>query len=162
MLQLASCYAPTTIPASLLNAGSLRTGLLTDFGDTSPTAEDGAEEALRELADTGIFEPTEGGIALHTAITEAGRASLDGSDPSSARIRHAAIELLAASTAKLPFDHPESWPQYLLLGPHLLSLLDTAADRVDREHLGSAHGDHSPHGQGLQPQRDEPGRNHPV
>jgi tetratricopeptide (TPR) repeat protein len=132
VLELASCYAPTTIPAGLLGAGS---ALLTSPDDTSPTAPGRAEEALRKLADVGILEPTEGGFALHAAIIEAGRASLDGSDPSSARIRHAAIELLAASAAKLPVDQPEAWPQYLLLGSHLLSVLETAAGRVDREHL---------------------------
>ena len=134
VLQLASCYGPTTIPASLVSADSL-TGLLTAPYDIPPTARGRVDEALRELADIGILEYTEGGIALHTAITEAGRASLDDSDPSSVRIRHAAIDLLAASTAKLPFDHPAAWPQYLLLGPHLLSLLETTAERVDREHL---------------------------
>jgi hypothetical protein len=136
VLQLASCYAPAPIPASLLNARSLTgTGLLTDVGDASPAAEDRAEEALRELQATGILEPADGGIALHTVIIEAGRASMDGSGLASARIRHAAIELLHDCTSKLPYDHPESWPQYLLLGPHLLSLLD-AASQVDREHLG--------------------------
>ena len=134
VLQLASCYASATIPASLLDAGSLA-GLLTAPGDTYPAAQGRAEEALRKLADVGILEPAEGGIALHTTITEAGRASLDGPDPSSARIRHAAIELLATSAARLPIDQPEAWPQYLLLGSHLLSLLETAAGRVDREHL---------------------------
>ena len=137
VLQLASCYAPAPIPASLLNARSLtETGLLTDFGDTSSAAEDLAEEALRGLQITGILEPADGGIALHTVIIEAGRASMGGSVLASARIRHAAIELLHGCTSKLPYEHPESWPQYLLLGPHLLSLLDTAADQVDREHLG--------------------------
>ena len=137
VLQLASCYAPTTIPASLLNAHALTgAGLLGDLGGTPPAAPGWAEEALRELEHGGIFEPAEGGITVHTAIIEAGRASLGGSDPSSARIRHAAIELLYASTSELPFEHPVSWPQYLLLGPHLLSLLEATADRVDREHLG--------------------------
>ena len=137
VLQLASCYAAAPIPASLLNARSLtETGLLTDFGDTSPTAEDRAEEALRGLQITGILEPADGGIALHTVIIEAGRASMGGSGLASARIRHAAIEILHGCTSKLPYEHPESWPQYLLLGPHLLSLLNTAADQVDREHLG--------------------------
>jgi hypothetical protein len=137
VLQLACCYAPAPIPASLLNARSLtETGLLTDFGDTPPTAENRVEEALRELQITGILEPADGGIALHTAIIEAGRASMDGSGPASARIRHAAIELLHDCTSKLPYEHPESWPQYLLLGPHLLSLLDTTADQADRKRLG--------------------------
>jgi len=137
VLQLASCYAPAPIPASLLNARSLtETGLLTDFAGTSPTAEHWAEEALRELRITGILEPADGGIALHTVIIEAGRASMAGSGLASARIRHAAIELLHGCTSKLPYEQPESWPQYLLLGPHLLSLLDTGTDQVDREHLG--------------------------
>jgi tetratricopeptide (TPR) repeat protein len=137
VLQLASCYAPAPIPASLLNARSLtETGLLTGFGATSPGAEDRAEEALRELQITGILEPADGGIALHTVIMEAGRASMGAPGLASARIRHAAIELLRGCTSKLPYEHPESWPQYLLLGPHLLSLLDTAAGQVDREHLG--------------------------
>ena len=135
VLELASCYASTTIPASLLNADSV-TGVLASLGDSSPADPGDAAKALRMLKDTGIFKPTEDGIALHTAITEAGRASLDGLNPSSARIRHAAIELLAASAAKLPFDQPEAWPQYMLFGSHLLSLLETTADRVDREHLG--------------------------
>ena len=94
MLQLASCYAPAPIPASLLNARSLtETCLLTDFGDTSPTAEDRAEEALHGLQITGILEPADGGNALHTVIIEAGRASIGGSGLASTRIRHAAIEL---------------------------------------------------------------------
>ena len=135
VLQLASCFASTTIPTSLLNADSL-TGVLASLGDSSPAGLGDADEALRMLKDTGIFEPTEDGIALHTAITEAGRASLDGPDPSLARVRHAAIELLAASTAKLPFDQPAAWPQYMLFGSHLLSLLETVADQVDPEHLG--------------------------
>ena len=135
MLELASCYAPTTIPASLLNAESV-TGVLASLGGSSSVGPAGADEALRMLKDIGIFEPAQGGIALHTAITEAGRTSLGGSDPSSSRIRHAAIELLATSTAKLPFDQPESWPEYMLFGSHLLSLLETVADQVDREHLG--------------------------
>jgi len=135
VLQLASCYAATTIPASLLNADSL-TGVLATLGDTFPGGPGGADEALHMLKDIGIFEPTEDGIALHSAIVEAGRASLDGPDPSSARIRHAAIELLAASAAKLPIDLPAAWPQYTLFGSHLLSLLGTTADQVDRAHLG--------------------------
>jgi tetratricopeptide (TPR) repeat protein len=132
VLQLASCYASTTIPAGLLGAGS---ALLTSPDDTSPAARGSAEEALRTLEDVGILEPAEGGFALHTAIIEAGRASLDGPDLSSARIRNVAVELLAASAAKLPVDQPEAWPQYLLLGSHLLSLLETAVGRVDLEHL---------------------------
>jgi tetratricopeptide (TPR) repeat protein len=137
VLQLASCYAAAPIPASLLNARSLaKTCLLTDFGGTSPTAEDRAEEALRGLQITGILEPADGGTALHTVIIEAGRASMGSSGLGSVRIWHAAIELLHGCMSKLPFEHPESWPQYLLLGPHLLSLLDTAAGQVDREHLG--------------------------
>ncbi len=134
VLQLASCYASATIPGSLLNADSV-TGLLTALDDTSATVQRGADQALRKLEDVGIFEPAEGGIALHAAITEAGRASLDHSGPSSVRIRHAAIELLAAAAHKLPFDEPEAWLQYLQLGPHLLSLLETACSQVDEEHL---------------------------
>jgi tetratricopeptide (TPR) repeat protein len=147
VLQLASCYAPTPIPVSLLNARSLtETGLLSGFGGTSSAAkdraaedrpaEDRAAEALRELEAIGILQPAAGGITVHTAIGEAGRASLGGSDPASAGIRHAAIELLYDCTSRLPHEAPESWPQYLLLGPHLLSLLDTAAGQVDREHFG--------------------------
>jgi tetratricopeptide (TPR) repeat protein len=137
VLQLASCYAPGPIPLSLLNARSLiETGLLTDFGDTSSRAEERVTEALRELEATGILEPADGGIALHTAIGEAGRASLGGPAPASVRIRHAAIKLLYNCTSKLPYEDPDSWSQYLLLGPHLLSLLDTTADQVDREHFG--------------------------
>ena len=48
VLQLASCYAAAPIPASLLNSRSLtETGLLTDFGGTSPTAEDRAGKTGR-------------------------------------------------------------------------------------------------------------------
>jgi hypothetical protein len=135
VLELASCYASTMIPATLLNADSV-TDVLATLDDSSPAGRGDADAALRMLKDTGIFELTEDGIALHTAITEAGRASLDGPDGSSARIRHAAIELLAASAAKLPFDQPTAWPQYMLFGSHLLGLLETTADQVDRDHLG--------------------------
>ena len=138
VLELASCYASTTLPASLLNADSV-TDVLATLGDSAPAGPGDADKALRMLKDIGIFEPTDDGIALHTAITEAGRASLDGPDDpegSSARIRHGAIELLAASAARLPFDQPSAWPQYMLFGSHLLSLLETTADQVDQEHLG--------------------------
>ena len=137
VLQVASCYAPAPIPVGLLNARSLtETGLLADSGDPSPIAEGRAQEALRELQITGILEPADGGVALHAVIIEAGRASMGGPGLASARIRHAAIELIHGCTAKLPYEDPESWPQYLLLGPHLLCLLDIPAGEVDREHLG--------------------------
>ena len=57
VLQLASCYGPTTIPASLVSADSL-TGLLTAPYDIPPTARGRVDEALRELADIGILEYT--------------------------------------------------------------------------------------------------------
>lgn len=135
ILQLASCYGFAPIPASLLNPGSLG-GLLTGFGDTSLTASRLAKAALRELERINLLERTQDGLALHAEVARAGRASLADQDASSVRVRHVAIELLAARTAELPFDEPEAWPEYLRLGPHLLSLLETTADRADYEHLG--------------------------
>jgi hypothetical protein len=134
VLQLASFYASTAIPASLLNADSL-SSLFGAVDDTSPTAHDTANEVLLELERIGLVERSEGEVVLHAAVTEASRADLDGPDPAAARIRHTAVELLAASAARLSFDQPEAWPQYLRLGPHLLSLLGSTAEQVDREHL---------------------------
>jgi tetratricopeptide (TPR) repeat protein len=134
VLQLASCYAPATIPASLLNADSLA-GVLADPGDAPPAARDRAGQALRELEGIGILEPAQGGVVLHTAITEAARASLDGPGPLPARIRHAAIRLVHDCTTRMPYEQAGTWPQYLLLGSHLLSLLDATATQVNQHHL---------------------------
>lgn len=137
VLQVASCYAPAPIPASLLNARALaETNLFPGPGSPAPVAGNGAEEALRELVASGIFQPADNGILLHTAIIEAERDSLDEPASASAGIRHAAIKILYDCASRLPHDDPASWPQYLLLGPHLLSLLDTSVGHVDREHFG--------------------------
>ena len=61
VLELASCYASTTIPASLLNAEAV-TGVLASLGDSSSIGPGGADEALRMLKHIGIFEPAQGGI----------------------------------------------------------------------------------------------------
>lgn len=45
-----------------------------------------------------------------------------------------AVDLLAAVDS-LPFDRPESWRHYRLLGPDLLSLLEITVKPVDREHF---------------------------
>lgn len=130
VLQLASCYAPTVIPQSLLDADRL-TGL--------PIAHDGAPQprsldaALRGLREVGLIRGSEAGIVVHPVVTEAGRASLDRAELD--EIRNTAVALLAADVAGLPYDQPEAWPDYLLLGPHLMTLLDTTAELVDQEHL---------------------------
>lgn len=137
VLRLASCYAPAPIPPSMLNARALtETGLFSDPGSVAPATGNGAEKALRELMTAGILQSADNGIVLHTAIIEAERASLDQPTSASTGIWHAAIKLLYDCASRLPYDDPTSWPQYLLLGPHLLSLLDTSVDHVDREHFG--------------------------
>ncbi|MFI1582962.1 tetratricopeptide repeat protein [Embleya sp. NPDC020630] len=134
LLQLAGCYASATIPAGLLDA-DLLDGLLAAHGDTVPRSRR-LDEALRGLREVGLIRGgSEGGIAVHPVIAAAGRAGLDGPEPYADRIRHTAVALLAADVDRLPYDRPESWPEFLRLGPHLLSLLETTAGRVDREHL---------------------------
>lgn len=137
VLQLASCYGPAPIPASMLNARALtESGLFSDPGVVAPAARNGAEKALQELVAAGILQSADNGVAVHTAIIEAERASLNEPTSASTRIRHAAIKILYDCSSKLSYDDAASWPQYLLLGPHLLSLLDTSAGHVDREHFG--------------------------
>jgi hypothetical protein len=132
VLQLATCYASTAIPASLLD-GDLIAGLHKAYDDVTPIRH--PSEALRGLREVGLIRDRPEGIFVHPVITAAGRASLDGPEPHPSWIRHAAIALLAADVDGLPFDRHETWPDFRLLGPHLLNLLGTAADRVDMEHL---------------------------
>ena len=162
VLQLASCYAAEPIPASLLNSRSIaETGLLTDFGGISPAAEDRAGEALRELQITGILDPSHGGIGLHTAIIEAGRASMGGSDPASARIRQAAIELLHDCTSKLPVRGAGVLAAVPAARPAPAEPAGYHSRPGGPEAARMAHGDHSARSWGIQPQWHEPGRDHP-
>ncbi|OPC77224.1 hypothetical protein B4N89_42550 [Embleya scabrispora] len=134
VLHLAGCYASTTIPAGLLDT-DLLDGLFAAQGDAAPGSRR-LDEALRGLREVGLIRGgSEGDIAVHPVIAAAGRGGLDGPDPYSERIRHTAIALLAADVDRLPYDRPAAWPEHLRLGPHLLSLLETTAGRVDRAHL---------------------------
>ncbi|WP_320064991.1 tetratricopeptide repeat protein [Micromonospora sp. RTGN7] len=111
LVRLASCYAPESIPTRILP----RTGL---------------QEALDGLRGVGLIQGSPASIRLHSVVTDASRARLEGPE-----VWHSAIVRLAGALGELSFGEPEHWPQYRLLGQHLLALLDTAADRVDREHL---------------------------
>jgi tetratricopeptide (TPR) repeat protein len=133
VLQLASCYAPAPIPASLLGG---------DFLAGLPAADDDApqirrpDEALRGLREVGLIEDSpEGSIELHAVVAAASRASLDRPESGSRWIRRTAVALLAAVVDGLPFDRPETWPTYQGLRPHLMSLLETTAKQVDQECL---------------------------
>ena len=133
VLQLASCFAATAIRADLLD-GAFLTG--PDTVDDDAPQNRHLADALRGLREVGLIrDHPEGGIVVHPVVTAASRASLDKPGPGSRRIRHTAVALLVADVNNLPFDHPKAWPDYLQFGPHLLSLLGTTADRVDREHL---------------------------
>ncbi|WP_326950884.1 tetratricopeptide repeat protein [Amycolatopsis sp. NBC_01307] len=133
VLQLVSCYASTAIPEGLLDAGFL-SGPPDSRGTTPPIRH--LDEALRGLREVGlIHDGSPGGIVVHPVVGAAGRASLDGPEPRPGGIRHTAVALLAADVAGLPPDQPAAWPEYALLGPHLLSLLETTAQQVDRDHL---------------------------
>jgi tetratricopeptide (TPR) repeat protein len=132
VLQVASCYASAAIPKSLLDADILA-GLSTIEGAPEIRHMD---EALRGLREVGLIrDHSGGGFDLHPVITAAGLASLGGSETGSDLIRHTAVALLAADVGSLPHDRPEAWPDYLSLGPLLLGLLETTANRVDRKHL---------------------------
>ncbi|QKV80393.1 tetratricopeptide repeat protein [Amycolatopsis sp. Hca4] len=133
VLQLASCYASTAIPEGLLDAGFL-SGPPTSRDNTPPIRH--LDEALRGLREVGLIDfGSPGGIVVHPVVRAVGRASLDGPEPHPGWVRHTAVALLAADVAGLPHDRPAAWPEYALLGPHLLSLLETTAQQVDREHL---------------------------
>lgn len=111
LLRLASCYAPTLIPTRIVSM----TGL---------------EEALNGLRGVGLIQKSSTAITVHPVITDTNRALLDGPE-----VRHTAVALLVAALGELRFDLPDHWLQYRLLGQHLLAVLDTAAEHVDREHL---------------------------
>lgn len=111
LLQLASCYAPTSIPTHLLSM----TGL---------------EEAMAGLRDVGLIQRDAAAIALHPVVADANRAHLEGPE-----VWHTAVEFLTGTLAKLRDDLPDHWLRYRLLGQHLLQVLDSAAEHVDREHL---------------------------
>jgi len=111
LLQLASCYAPTSIPTRIL-------------------AMTGMEEALDGLRGVGLIQKGPAAITLHPVVIDTNRAQIDGPE-----VWHTAVTHLIAALGELRFDLPDHWPQYRLLGQHLLALLDTAAEYVDREHL---------------------------
>jgi tetratricopeptide (TPR) repeat protein len=111
LLRLASCYAPTSIPTRMLSM----TGL---------------EEAVDGLRGVGLIQKGSAAITLHPVVTDTGRAHIEGPE-----LWHIAIAHLVGALAELRFDLPDHWPRYRLLGQHLLALLDTAAEHVDREHL---------------------------
>lgn len=111
LLRLASCYAPTPIPTRILSMT-------------------GIEEALDGLGIVGLIQQGSAAITLHPTVTHTNRAYLEGS-----QIRHTAVERLVGALRELRFDVPDHWPRYRLFGQHLLALLDTAAEHVDRKHL---------------------------
>ncbi len=111
LLQLASCYAPTSIPTGILSM----TGL---------------EEALDGLRSVGLIQRNVATITLHPVVTDANRAHIEGPE-----VWHTAVTRLVDALEELRFDLPDHWPRYRLLGQHLLALLDTAAEHVDRKHL---------------------------
>ncbi|EOD70219.1 tetratricopeptide repeat protein [Amycolatopsis vancoresmycina] len=133
VLQLASCYASTAIPEGLLDADFLA-GPPSPRNTTPPIRH--LDEVLRGLREVGLIDDSSpSGIVVHPVVGAVGRAGLDVPEPRPAWIRHTAVALLAADVAGLPQDQPATWPEYALLGPHLLSLLGTTAQHVDREHL---------------------------
>ncbi|MEU6073319.1 tetratricopeptide repeat protein [Micromonospora sp. NPDC047074] len=111
LMRLASCYAPDSIPTRIL-----------------PTT--GLQEALDGLSGVGLIQESPASITLHPAVTDASRAHLEGPE-----VWQSAIGHLVGALRELSFGQPEHWPQYRLLGQHLLALLDTAAHRVGHEHL---------------------------
>ncbi|MEU8797519.1 tetratricopeptide repeat protein [Spirillospora sp. NPDC048819] len=111
LLRLASCYAPTSIPTHLL-------------------AMTGLEEAVVGLRDVGLIQRDFAAVTLHPVVAAANRADLQGPD-----VWHTAVESLVGALGKLRFDLPDHWPRYRLLAQHLLQLLATAGEHVDREHL---------------------------
>lgn len=111
LLRLASCYAPTSIPTRILSM----TGL---------------EDTMGGLRDVGLIQENVAAITLHPVVADANRARIEGPE-----VWHTAVELLVGALGELRFDLPDHWPRYRLLGQHLLAVLGTAAEHVDREHL---------------------------
>lgn len=140
VLRLASCYAPTPIPAGMFESRSV-----TDLLGSTPDTGDSRrlmENALRGLRSVGLVQnwsadPVVGDTALdvHPVLSDINRTMLDRAEPDAQVIRHAAVALLATAVKKLRFDLPEDWPRYRLLGQHLLALLYTTAQHVDQDHL---------------------------
>jgi tetratricopeptide (TPR) repeat protein len=111
LLQLASCYAPTSIPTRIL-------------------AMTGMEKALDGLRGVGLIQKSSAAITLHPVLTDTGRAHIDGPE-----VWHTAVRQLVDALGELRFDLPDYWAWYRLLGQHLLALLDAATEYVDLEHL---------------------------
>ncbi|MET1075991.1 MAG: tetratricopeptide repeat protein [Umezawaea sp.] len=135
VLRLASCYASTSIPMGVFESASV-VKLLGQEG------QDMLGEGLRGLDSVGLIRNGPAGpvaadaaISLHPIVTLSAREHLGG--PGADLIRHTAVDLLAAAVGNLGFDRPADWPRYRLLAPHLLALLDSAAQQVDRERLAA-------------------------
>ncbi|MFI9643978.1 tetratricopeptide repeat protein [Micromonospora sp. NPDC051925] len=111
LLQLASCYAPRSIPMRMLSM----TGL---------------QEALDGLRGVGLIQSGSAAITLHPVVTDTNRARLEGPE-----VWHTAVAHLVDALRELSHGQPECWPEYRLLGQHLLALLDTAAEHGDHVHL---------------------------
>lgn len=140
VLRLASCYAPASIPTDMFEPRSTACLLGSKTGPRN--ARHLLDEALRGLRSVGLIQDppadsteADTAISIHPVVTDSNRTSLDGPEPESSLIRRTAVDLLVTAIQKLRFDFPGDWPQYRLLGQHLLALLDTAAEYVGQAHL---------------------------
>ena len=140
LLFLLCCYAANTpIPVSLLQPG-----LLSCLSDKETA--DGADARLtteRRLRDAGLqglaalslidiaaATPGEWQIILHPALADAIRSRFTAYTELSS-LAGAAVTLLLKRAEPLDFTRPSDWPIWKMLAPHVATLLETLAPRLD-------------------------------
>jgi len=151
LLRLLSCFAPATpIPRGILAPRQLNR-LLTATGE-EPSALNQAQAEYRledglhglralSLIDVRPFGGTradERAVVVHPVIATTNLAHLsEAKDRQSdaATTYCTAVESMVKALGSLDDDRATDWPDYLALGPHLHTLLSTAAPYVGRQHL---------------------------
>ena len=145
LLRLLACYAPgVPVPLHLLPAPALA-DLLGPVGSRgtglpAQTADRLREEGLRGLHRLGLIELSRSesttSIVVHPVVADANRVLLAASDgPAERAVSRTAARLVVAALAGVPFDLPVNWAVFRLIGPHLLALFTTVADRLPEEEL---------------------------
>jgi tetratricopeptide (TPR) repeat protein len=144
LLRLLSCYAsPVLIPRGLLRPELLREVLA---HDDAANARHELEHGLQELGNLSLIEFVRSdetsedarGVMLHPVIADANREHLRADDDSLADatlICRLAVRLLAGAVARLDPERPAHWRAFLGCGPHLHTLFETAAARLDDAHV---------------------------
>jgi tetratricopeptide (TPR) repeat protein len=142
LLWLLSCYAPATpILLGLLRPESLAELFTRGNSPEGHVGEDhtGQQRVLRDglhgLATVGLIDFTDDGgpaVVTHPVVADASRSRLLTTAGSSLPlIAQAAVALLDIAAGTIDHQHPDDWPVWHQLTPHVTALLEWLAVHLD-------------------------------